>query len=291
MSRLDTLNLEQISRFIASLNAMSKHHIGYCGEKSDEILDTLQHDFSDLNLEDCLAVSYDDEDEGILGVLGADVDLDNHSAELWGPFVNSENPEPLTALLWEEISSNLGKMVQTYHGFYNDLNLIGQGFIESLGGKVTGSHLILKAKKYDYTDEHDVVVEELSPKWHQAFDKLHNESFPDTYYTSEEIIYKVNDNNKVFVIPSGDTLLGYIYVEGNPDYEEGNIEFIAVSTDNRKRGIGTRLVKHALGFMFEDLGIEEISICVNEQNSQAINLYKRAGFKREHRLHHYVLNV
>lgn len=39
---------------------------------------------------------------------------------------------------------------------------------------------------------------------------------------------KIDDHKKVFVIENDSDLCGYVYIEGNPKYKEGNFEFIAV---------------------------------------------------------------
>ncbi|MFY0762396.1 GNAT family N-acetyltransferase [Metabacillus dongyingensis] len=57
-----------------------------------------------------------------------------------------------------------------------------------------------------------------------------------------------------------------ITIEGNPEIKEGNIEYKAVSSAQRKKVIGTRLIKSALHFLFAELGIEEITICVEAKN-------------------------
>ncbi|MGM0924152.1 MAG: GNAT family N-acetyltransferase [Bacillota bacterium] len=45
---------------------------------------------------------------------------------------------------------------------------------------------------------------------------------------------------------------GYVYVVGIPKIKEGNIEYIAVSSAQRKKVIGTRLIKSALHFLFAE---------------------------------------
>ena len=61
-------------------------HIGYCGESKEGIYDTLTSDFSDLELANSFLVAYQDEE--IIGAIGLDIDLEDRSAEVWGPFVS-----------------------------------------------------------------------------------------------------------------------------------------------------------------------------------------------------------
>ncbi|PLR75807.1 GNAT family N-acetyltransferase [Bacillus sp. V3-13] len=283
----NSINLNMLAEFIARLNNIDEHHVGYCGEKQEEILDSLTNNFSDIRIDDSFSVIY--KEEKIIAALGADVSLEDKTAELWGPFINGENPEELSLAMWEDLSSKLSDKVHTFNGFYNSKNIHADKFMKMLGGVKRGNHLILKVVNKDFIHEADLQIKELSKERYDDFIKLHEDAFPETYYTGQEIIDKIDNHNKVFVIENGYSLSGYVYVEGNPKFKEGNIEFIAVSPTDRKKGIGTRLIKSSLAFLFDSLKIDEITICVDFGNSKAINLYKSAGFKEIYFLNHYIL--
>lgn len=283
----NSINLNLLAEFIARLNNIDEHHVGYCGEKQEEILDSLTNDFSDISIEESLSVIY--KDEKIIAALGADVSIEDKTAELWGPFINDEDPKELSLAMWEDLLTKLSDKVHTFNGFYNSKNIHADKFMKMLGGVKKDSHLILKVENKDLIHEVDLEIKELSKERYDNFIKLHEDAFPETYYSGQEIIDKIDNHNKVFVIENGNILSGYVYVEGKPKFNEGNIEFIAVSPTDRKKGIGTRLIKRSLAFLFNSLKIEEITICVDFGNSKAINLYKSAGFKEIHFLNHYIL--
>jgi ribosomal protein S18 acetylase RimI-like enzyme len=108
---------------------------------------------------------------------------------------------------------------------------------------------------------------------------------------SDNILEKRNRENKVFVETIDGALKGYIYVEANPAFGEGDIHYVAVSPQFRKQGIGRRMVQKGLDFMFSFQELEEIVLCVDADNEQACKLYVDAGFKKAHTLISYVLEL
>ena len=125
-------------------------------------------------------------------------------------------------------------------------------------------------------------ISKLSPADHAAFEQLHDYLFPGTYYAGRQIIGRLDQRRKVFVAIEGAALQGYVYVEVQPEFGEGNIEFIGVAEGVRGRGIGRKLLAAALGWMFAFESIESSFLAVNAANTAAINLYRSAGFRLLH---------
>ena len=100
------------------MNAKTSQHIGYCGESKEEIYDTLTSDFSDLELAKSFLVAYQDEE--IVGAIGLDIDLEDRSAEVWGPFVSKGYMhEDFVNELWEKVTSLSASQVDQYNFFFN----------------------------------------------------------------------------------------------------------------------------------------------------------------------------
>ncbi|MBV6682376.1 GNAT family N-acetyltransferase [Bacillus sp. JRC01] len=280
--------LEAISTFIALANQRAEHHVGYCGDEQEEILHTISHEFSDLPAGESIAVIR--ENDAIIGVLGADVDLGDGTAELWGPFLKEGQPAELALELWEDLSIRLGGKVHTYYGFYNVENTLARDFMNRLGACKGSSHLIMHAFNQKGV-RIDFRVDELSPERHASFIKLHDEAFPETYMSGLDILKRLDHEHKVFAVESEAGIKGYAYVKGSPTYNEGTIEFIAVDPAERHQGIGTTLTKAALAFLHDELGIQTVSMTVDAGHDQAIRLYGRAGFEVVHRMEHYTVRV
>lgn len=280
--------LEAISTFITLANQKAEHHVGYCGDMQEEILHTLSHEFSDLPAEESFAVIH--KAGTIIGVQGADVDLGDGTAELWGPFVKEGQPAELALELWEDLTTRLGDKIHTYHGFYNEQNTLARNFMNKVGACKGSQHLIMHAPKKKGVKV-DSRVGELGPERHASFIKLHDEAFPETYMSGLDILKRLDHEHKVFAVESEAGIKGYAYVKGKPTYNEGTIEFIAVDPAEGQQGIGTALTKAALAFLQDELGIQTVSMTVDAGHEQAIRLYGRAGFEVVHRMEHYVVRV
>lgn len=283
------LNVRALSTFIAQLNQKKENHVGYCGDKEEEIMNTLLHDFSDVDLETSFTFIY--ENNNIIAALGLDIDTEQKSAEIWGPFIdpNQWNWIDIAHTLWAAAIAKQEIYVHTFHGFYNEEHQHAKQFMNQLHAKKKDKHAILKANHSVYKHELNPYIQEFSLNYYDAFVELHESSFPNAYYNGSKIMERINDQRRLFILTEESHLLGYVYVEGNRECKEGSIEFIAVAPNARMKGAGTSLVRTALHFLFDQIGLDEISLCVNAKNEQAIRLYKRAGFQVKHLLDHYVL--
>jgi hypothetical protein len=189
-------NSEELARFIEKLNIKQSSHIGYCGEEKAEILDTLLNDFSDIKLEDSFMVAY--REDRMVGAIGFDVDLEEKTAEVWGPFIDEhEEWQDLAGSLWERSLVVLGKYeIKSVSFFLNQLNKNSIHFVSLLKGVHRGAHLILKAGK-EMIQTHGYIseVSPYTPELKTAFLTLHQESSPNPYYSGEDILAKLSKEN------------------------------------------------------------------------------------------------
>jgi ribosomal protein S18 acetylase RimI-like enzyme len=287
------INAEQLARFIEKMNTKQSTHVGYCGEEKNEILDALLNDFSDKELEDSFIVAY--KEDRIVGAVGFDIDIDEKTAEVWGPFLeDGERWDDLAVSIWQQASILLRMNdIKSVSFFLNQFNTVAIQFVSLLKGVCRGKHLILKAsrKNHQLSNEHQK-VSSVKPEQKSGFLKLHKQSFPNTYYHGDYIWDKLSDENQLLTAVAGnDDLAGYVYIEASPKHGEGRIEYIAVSKKHRKKGVGALLVKAALNRLFEHSSINEIVLCVNEENKKAVNLYTAAGFDVQQEMMLYQVQV
>ncbi|MEK3734970.1 N-acetyltransferase [Paenibacillus sp. FSL M8-0334] len=288
MERRTALDMEKIARFISRLNVEAKHHVGYVGTQKDEIEASIREEFvQDGNADQLITVAYENDD--IIGVLGLNADDESNVAEIWGPYVDGEEEAYLRVAprLWEEGVRKLAGNVKAFHGFYNRENKNAQKLMASLGAEKRNAHMILKRSRPDRPYPSDGSVSAFTTEYMRDFVQLHDAVFPNTYYSGAEIISRLNENNKLFIYRKDDKLGGYCYVEGNPEHQEGSVEYIAVSDSFRAQGIGKSLLHAGLNHLFMELNTAEISICVELGNERAIGLYQAAGFEEEHVLYLY----
>ncbi|TQR20618.1 GNAT family N-acetyltransferase [Psychrobacillus vulpis] len=283
-------DIEKLALFLEEMNSKRETHIGYCGEQKQQIYATLISDFSDLDLARSFVIAYVKDE--IIGALGLDIDEESKSAEVWGPFIKNRSEYlGLADELWEKVIELSRIEMNEFSFFVNEENSFAKDFAINKGAVNKGNYFVLKAFRNDLKTVDLTQIETYSLLYKNPFTNLHDTSFPNTYYSASEIVYRINDHNQLLVMLDNERkLTGYVYVEGDPEHKEGSIEYIAVIAGNRKQGIGTKLVRAALAHLFSFEEIEEITLSVAKNNERAINLYKAAGFKEVHELTYYVWN-
>lgn len=91
-------------------------------------------------------------------------------------------------------------------------------------------------------------------------------------YQGKLIVKVLRDNNKV----AGFTT----YYQKN--FYEGEIQFIAVAKEFRRKGYGKQLTEFAVKSLF-DMGVQKVSILTRLGNEKARRIYERLGFQEESR--------
>jgi len=279
--KLDDLNL--VSTFIAELNNIETSHIGYCGKEQQSIANDLMEEF-DIPFTDSFVLAF--EQDQLIGVVGFDADLESEYAEIWGPFIR-EGYAHITMSLWSEMEKLIPKKIKQLEMFPNIENTICIKLAQELNFEKMSTESILQFSSLYKEKLKETPLIEIDEKHFADMIKLHDETFPNTYYSGRQIIERMNDIQKVFILTNDDTLLGYIYVEVEPEFGDASIEFFAVKPSERGKGIGSKLILGALKWIFTFESIETVVLCVNGENKNAIHLYKKVGFEEEHRLYSY----
>jgi ribosomal protein S18 acetylase RimI-like enzyme len=277
-------SIEEVATFISMFNGQAQSHIGYCGRQKEEIASSLKNDITDIPFEKAFVVAY--KGETLVGVLGFDADLEHRSAEIWGPFV-ANNQNELVPLLFKKMLSILPSVVEKLCMFPNKENKMAMTLAVDFNFTKQSEQAILTMKRNDFIFAQETMMPELPVHFYCEMVRLHDLNFPDTYYSGEQIIHRLNAHRKVFVYEKEDSLAGYIYAEVEPEFSEASIEFFAVDERFRGNGIGADLLKSAIAWIFSFKGMEELQLCVNATNNHAIRLYQKAGFHLADELHYF----
>lgn len=278
-------NLQDLADYIASCNSQIEKHIGFCGENSAAVLDDIKNDFSDLSIENSFSVAY--EDSVIVGVIGLDIDQEDSSAEVWGPFINNNDME-LAEKLWNDMLITVPREIKNFKFFINNRNEFVESFLNNIGANFHGKHSLLDidSKKFNNTDSRETI--NISENYSHSFRDLHDTVFANAYYNGCQILSRLNQNNRLLILAKNDTdIEGYAYVEIPPELQEADIEFIAVHPETRSKGLGKRLLHEALQTIFESPEINNVSLTVSHENIIALNLYKSAGFQEIYILNYF----
>lgn len=69
-----------------------------------------------------------------------------------------------------------------------------------------------------------------------------------------------------------------------PEFGESSIDFFAVKEDKRGFGLGSKLIKIAIDWIFSFNEIDNITLCVKAENQRALKLYRKCGFKEKNHM-------
>ncbi|WP_404431628.1 GNAT family N-acetyltransferase [Sutcliffiella horikoshii] len=268
--------IKEVAAFIAKLNGQSGSHIGYCGKQQQEISSYLQHELTDVPFGKAFVLAY--KKETLIGVVGFDADFEQKSAEVWGPFVEVDHQDQ-AIYLFKDMLQLIPSEVEKLFMFPNKENETAITTAANFNFSKQSEQAILIMKRNDFSDSQFSKLPLLTEQRNSEMIRLHNLAFPNTYYNGEQIIKRINEHRKVFYYMREDKFAGYIYVEVEPEFSEASIEFFAVDERFRGQSIGTELLKGAVSWIFSFKEIDELRLCVNSTNNQAIRLYQKAGFK------------
>jgi ribosomal protein S18 acetylase RimI-like enzyme len=284
--KADSSKAKEIAKFIADQNRIASKHCGYCGELEHEILHSLKEDLSDVPYQESFVLAY--ENDILVGVLGFDADLENRNAEIWGPFVTHREHQQVTKELWVFLLQLIPQTIEKFHFFISTDHTDLKKFLthnDMIDQK--SKHTVLSIIKEAITTTAEVNnIKEFTERDKSDFKNLHDTHFPSTYYNSQQIIERLNEFHKVFVYQIDDEVVGYIYVEIQPQFGEGSIEFFAVDETHREKGIGVQLLTYAVTWMLSNPHLKHIDLCVNNENKLALHLYKKIGFVIRKELFH-----
>lgn len=265
-----------VAHFIARLNADAKHQIGYLGDNPKEVVHSLTQDSPVLT--NSVVARRDGE---LIGFLGFEADVDLDRAWIYGPLVSDSRWDDLADTLWKGLEALVPFPVTQLEMFFNTANHNVAQFGRRHGFEGYKDVHILRFDGFPLpvpSDDVGDVTEDL----HDGFAAMHDAIFPNTYWSGRQIIERLNENRRCFVVTEAARLVGYAYVEVEPRFGEGNIEFLGVHESRRGRGIGTKLISAAVAWMFSFEHMTETWLVVDDDNIPARRLYEGLGWKPVH---------
>ena len=119
-----------------------------------------------------------------------------------------------------------------------------------------------------------------------AIVQINRRALPENY-PPDFFLYCFKACPEGFLVAEADDgkIIGYIMLRvetamsGFRFIKKGHIVSVAVRSEYRRRGTGTRLIKSALAILSEK-GINEFYLEVRESNTPALNMYERLDFKK-----------
>ncbi|WP_027632381.1 GNAT family N-acetyltransferase [Clostridium hydrogeniformans] len=278
--------IKDLSKFIGNINKHPEKNIGYLGEETIEIEESLREDFTEEDMEKAFILAY--ENNKLAGTLGIDIDEEKGVGEALGPFIEGNNYKGMEKRLFIEINKILPLSIKRINMYFNKENIM----CKDLSGMLLGEHLqdiyYMSLSKEDFKIMDNGKERELEKEDYDDFIKLHESFFKDSYYSGKDIINRLNENKKIFVLKD-EVLRGYICVEYKEKFKEGIVEFIGVKEELRGKGIGKKLLSLGVDWLFSKKNLENIRLTTSIDN-KAFYLYKSLGFNIEKTLSYYKIN-
>jgi len=281
--QLTIKQLEEAAAFIAALNTKKKFHIGFCGTEIEDILNDLHEDFIVENQVNIFVSRHAGVITGLIGF-----DTYDETGEVWGPFSIDQHAENQLQL-WHFATAKIGE-VKEFLFFINEENTFQQQFMDTIKAKKSSDELYLKLTKATFQPVEAVESKPYSEQDFTQFEAIHSQEFPNTYYSAKTIIEKLHHSaNQLVILKENHTVQGYAYFETDDKQQSSHLEFIAIAPDYRGQGLGKQLLNEALTLIFKNEAITQVTLTVNNTNTEANRLYYQTGFQKVDALVSYVL--
>jgi ribosomal protein S18 acetylase RimI-like enzyme len=285
---------DQVVALLRRLQAVPCHHIGFHGETEAELVEEL----ASLHWPTATMVAVDDADH-VRGVLSVDVNAALGRAWWYGPYVDIPPEHPAADRIWGRTADALYAAALTLPALrgIEDTELYGhvehgrlaafaqrQGFPPGEYSSVLaldGVDLVRMIGDVPNGDSTLTVTELTTPPSDSvlsaALIRLHERSFPNTYLSAAALLAGDTDRCVVVATDAG-RLVGYAV--GSIQPEDYFVDFVAVATDSRGRGIGGALITTLVQRLAGRHGARRSAFaCVAGGNAPSRRMLHKAGFR------------
>lgn len=249
-------DFDQVVDLLHRLQAVPEHTIGYHGDTREELASEL----ADLRWPSATVLAVDGADR-VHGVLSFDADA--RLGRVWwhGPFVDVPAEHPAADRIWDRTADALYDAARASPELRNiaDSELFGHvehlrlaGFARRHGfpsGQYTsvlavdGVDLVrlvgTVADRPDAVDVHEFPTPATDSVTAAALIRLHDTCFPNTYVSAAQLLAGGTDRTVIAAFNDG-CLVGYAVGRAQP--AEYFLDFVAVATESRGKGIAGALV-------------------------------------------------
>lgn len=283
-------DFDQVLGLLRRLQAAPCHHIGFHGQTEAELADEL----ACLGFPAATTVATDDASQ-VRAVLSVDVDRSAGRAWWYGPFVDVPAEHPAADRIWSRTADALYLTARARLAGVTDSELYGHVEHRRLAafahrhGFPTGEYcsaLVLDGVDLvrmigTVTDDDAIDIAEISTPptdstLAAAFVRLHERCFPNTPLSAATLLTG-STAHTIIAATDGRGLVGYAVGGAQPfGYA---IDFVAVATEFRDRGIGGALVTTLVQRLAERHGAKPAACAVvSGGNAPARRMFRKLGF-------------
>lgn len=134
-----------------------------------------------------------------------------------------------------------------------------------------------------------VTIEDASIKHLDRLYEIETECFDREAFTKQQIAHLLVDYNSLGLITKEEErIVGFIIgtIQAEENGLTGHIVTIDISKTHRRKGLGVKLLQE-IERIFIEKGIHECCLEAREDNTAALNLYKKLGYTKAGRLKNY----
>lgn len=266
-------HIEELVAFIMRMNDEPSHHIAFFGIGEADVRSAL--DEAIIPISEGFYLAY--ENETLIAVLGVDADPEISRAWLLGPIVDHVEWQKIANELFRTVAPIIPKGIREQELFCDVNNVNVRAFAERHHFPPRSETAIFSLERKAY-NKHAISTDiiDFQESYFEQFENLHNELFPNTYYTARQIVEKLDDHHCLLLAVEDERLLGYHFCK--IESESGYVDFIGADSSVRGRGIGASLLASGLDWMFASPTTARVNLTVNADNDSAQKLYKKFGF-------------
>jgi ribosomal protein S18 acetylase RimI-like enzyme len=268
-------DLDEIAGFIATLNRLPEHRIGF----ADDDPESMRANLSAFGLpaEQAFVVAVDG--GRLTGTFGADIDATLGQAWLYGPYLVDPGDDDLADDLWAGLSTRLPPSIKQLNMFFDLANGASDRFAERHGFSVYKDAVsIFDINRSVPIQGSTRGVHVARPEHRTSLAALHDDLFPTSSFSTGDTLLDAPDR-EVLVITETSSVIGFVTLSRDSGSRVVSLELLGVHPSAQRAGIGGRLVRAGLAWAFTQDGVDEVALTVDADNLGARALYKRLGFR------------
>ena len=263
--------ISQIVSLVAEINSNPKSRCLQVDVEQESILAEFKE--LDAPLSEVFLVARQGQE--IVGALGLDLDREGECVWLLGPFSHTST---INEALLSAAYKSLPDWVKKLRQYFDERSVKLIELHENHWFRTTSLNYQYKAQAADFTASLDEATSFIEGKEEEAFRKLHELHFPQTWLSASAILERNGKDIAVFVTKEKEELSGYVCASIHPTNIEGTVEYVAVKESFRSKGLGGKLMNRALYWLFIERKVKSVQLVVEAQKKGAHRLYERCGF-------------
>jgi len=248
----------------------------WSGESTDALRERLAGYLDDSELQYLLL-----ERPGELsGAMGAEYDTSLGRAWLHGPHVLLDDWGGNAERLFHDLVAMLPTEVEHLTAYVNTRNSRARAFFGAHGfsERDTESHEFWLVPSKDRGSVEGRAVD-LRSEHRDSFSALYESLFPAAYYSSDRVVEMIGRSHHVVVVADGSDVLGFAVSASEVEGSLGEVQFLGVREDCRRRGLGRELLQSAVNWLVDVAHAPRVSLNVDADLGTARDLYESVGFR------------